>query len=942
MSVTFDTNLLLGWFQAKSSLAAAQVGGSGSATAATAAKVPVAPWNRGPRGVPADSALLNSALSGDPFVKDKTVKLSVPNADPDYTKLFALNQGLSALQAVATAANDPKVSAFKLTQLQSAFQRGLAEISSYVEAAKFNQFRLTSGTPLASDASTAGVPQAQDAYVTATLATGSSGAPVAAFQGNVQFDAVVTLSAATRSAPAKTTNVHFDLAEMGAAPRSMTAVAKYLNDKLKAAGTAIRVDVNRTQAPDETINVNGKPVTIAAGQPQLALAFHGLSAQAVTFSAPVTNAAVYIAQTAGSTDPTIKGSGQQQELLKLETGSGADGVRRPGDANYVSGRVFSGKLPDGVSQVHATATGPDGSVYLVADATSAVNGQGLKGAQDAVLLKYDAAGKLAYTQTLGAGVSATGLAVTVAADGKVAIAGSVTGVLDGNSGADPKVADSFVTVFDAQGNELWTQRQGATGADEAQAVAFDAAGNVYVAGRTKGSIGGGTPVGGWDGYLRAYSAKGVSQGTTQFGSTADDKVSGLLVNGTTIYVAGQDGANGMVRSFDITNPKQMALTGARNLGGLGGGSIGGIGIDGSGHLLIGGSAAANLNVGNVTLAHAGGLDGFGARIAMNLADTSADAIAYYGGSGADRATAATIAGGQVWLTGTTKTDLPGLAPVGKQDGFVAALNVGAGAVTYSKRFTAKDQTDAPQAIAVDVSGGSALDLLGLPKGSIGQAQVPGGVAPDPASVALLTTSTALRAGDQFQIRVGSSPATTITIAADETLGSLKSKIQRAGRFEINVTTPGTGKTETLSLAPADDRHTFEILSGPSGRDALAALGLKPGLIRNTTVDKTKGVVPADKGTQTYGLRFSSKLDLNSPADIKTALDAVGNAITTVRAIYADLKQAATPKKPPTGDAGQASAYMQTKIADYQQALLRLTGGQPSGGGSTDPIVSILG
>lgn len=946
MTVNFDSSVLLGWFQAKANLASAQLAGaSGSrATAASAAKVPTAPWNaRG--GVPADSALVTAALAGRPFVDERAAKVNVANADADYKKLFAINQGLVALQALANAANDPKTPSFKLASIQSAFDRGMAEISKYVEATKFDNFRLTSGTVLSGQTSSAGAAKVVDGYVTAALATGSADTAVASFAGNVQFDAVVTTAAATASQPAKTVSVHFDLAEMGATPRSMNAVAKYMADKLQAAGAGVRVSVDKNPVPAQTVTVNGKPVTITAEQTELAFSFSGLSTQAITFSAAATNPAVYVAQTAGSTDPNGDGktddADQQQELVKFEAGTGVDAARRPGDTNYAAGRVFSQKLPDGVSNVHATATGADGSVYLIADATAAVDGQGIKGAQDAVLLKYDAAGQLVYTQTLGAGVNASGLALAASADGKVAIAGSVTGQMDGDTGADAKTSDSFVTVFDAKGDELWTQRQGATGADEAQAVAFDGSGNVYVAGRAQGTIGGQAAVGGYDGYLRAYNAAGVSQGTRQFGSASDDSVSGLVVNGSTVYVASQDGGSGVIRSFDATDPKQMTLTASRNLGSLGGGAIGAIGLDGSGNLLVGGATGAALTVGNTTIARGGGVDGFGARISSDLTSTASDAVAYYGGTGTDRATAATIAGGQVWLTGTSKTDLPGLTAVGKQDGFVAALDVGAGAVTYSQRFTAKDQTDAPETIAVDMTGGSPLDLLGLPKGTLGLAAPPGGVAPDVNTTALLTTSTSLRAGDQFQLKVGTGSPVTITIAADETLATLKSKIQRASLFEADVTTIGGDGIQKLSIKPENDRYTFELLAGPDGKDALAALGLKPGLMRNTTVDKkTKSVIPADHGKQAYGLRFSTRLDLANKADIKAALDGVGNAITQVRAIYADLKQAATPKSA-QAQAGNAPAYMQTRIADYQAALNRLTAGQSSDG-SGSSLASLIG
>ena len=938
MTVSFDSNVLLNWYQAQANVAAASTNGGvrSTATSASAAAVPTAPWNR--RGaIPPDNALVTNALSGRPFVDEKAAKVDVATANGDYKKLFAINQGLATLHALANAAADPTTPSFKVPALQQAFDRGMREISTYVDATKFDNFRLTPGTPTTSE-TTAGVATAQDTYIGPALVTGSADTVVPSLQGAVQFTMDVTRPA-NGTNPAKTTTVTFDLSEMGATPRTMNAVTAYMNTKLKAANVGVRVSFNKTTTPEQTITVNGVKSTVSAATNQFGLEITGLKLETVKLSAPTTAPAIYVAQTAGDPDPdgkpTTNDAHQQQELLKLEAGGGADAARRPGDTNYVAGRVFSQKLPDGVSAVHATATDAEGSVYMVADATGAVAGQAIKGNQDAVLLKYDSSGKLVYTRTLGAAATATGATLALSADGKVAIAGQVTGELDaGDSGADAKTGDSFVTVFDNLGQELWTNRQGALGADQAQSVAFDAAGNVYVAGKTQGTIGGGTSAGGVDGYLRAYDATGKVQSTKQFGSAADDSVGGIVVDGTQVLVAGMDGAAAVVRSFDVTNPKQMTLTASRNFGSLGGGAIGGVGLDGAGNLLIGGATSASLSgVATTTLARGGGMDGFGLQISTDLTSTATDAVAYYGGSGTDRATAATVAGGQVWLTGTSKTDLPGMATaVGKQDGFVAALDVGAGAVTYSQRFTAQDRIDAPESISVDTTGGSALDALGLPKGTI-----------QFDSSTLITAATAVRAGDQFQIRMGASRTPTIiTIAADDTLATLQAKIQRAGQFEINVSTLNNGSTTQLTLKPANDRQVFELLPGPDGRDALTTLGLKPGLVRNTIVDKTKGVLPADKGVQTYGLRFTSKLDLANTADVKAAIDGIGNAITDVRAIYADLKQAATPKSQQPQPAGSVSAYQQAQIADYTAALNRLTAGDSSSGSSGSSLVSLFG
>jgi hypothetical protein len=141
-----------------------------------------------------------------------------------------------------------------------------------------------------------------------------------------------------------------------------------------------------------------------------------------------------------------------------------------------------------VSAVRASATHTDGSVYMLAEVTGDVAGQPIKGERDVHLLKYDSMGNLIFSRTLGAADQANATSIAVAADGKVAIAGSVKGDLLGlgpfETTLNAKGADSFVTVFNADGEELWSKRRGAYGDDEVKALTFGADGSLYVAGTT--------------------------------------------------------------------------------------------------------------------------------------------------------------------------------------------------------------------------------------------------------------------------------------------------------------------------------------------------------------------------------------------------------------------------------------------------------------------------
>ncbi|MFB2351531.1 hypothetical protein, partial [Priestia megaterium] len=78
-----------------------------------------------------------------------------------------------------------------------------------------DNLRLTHGDASDKARMGVGVPKTKASYVTAPLHSGLSSDPVEAFQGAVTFNLAV------KSLNNTTTNVAFDLAEMGATPRTM-------------------------------------------------------------------------------------------------------------------------------------------------------------------------------------------------------------------------------------------------------------------------------------------------------------------------------------------------------------------------------------------------------------------------------------------------------------------------------------------------------------------------------------------------------------------------------------------------------------------------------------------------------------------------------------------------------------------------------------------------
>lgn len=908
--ITFDNSVLLSYFQSRSG---AGVSSAASSTSAVAAKkVPTAPWSSLSKAPQADE-LMKSALLGRKFVDEAAAKLDVKGASDDYKKLFAMHQALSTLEAIAKRAEEDSVTSSEAKRLQAAFARGLAEVSDYIDTSKFDQLRLSHGDAADKARMSVGVPKTRANYVTAPLHSGLSSDEVEAFQGAVAFDLTV------KSLNNTSKTVNFDLAEMGATPRTMGNVVKYMNDKLAAADVFTRMSVERIKGEERTTTVNGKTIVLSKAVDQFALKVQGDTTETITFSAASTAPAVYVTQTVGDPDPdgksTTDDATQHEQLIKLETGAVSDAVRRPNDTNWVEGRVFAVDLPDTVETVRKTVTGPDGSIYMLADVTGDVGKQTIKGQGDVALMKYDSAGKLVYTRTLGATTEADGLGLTVAADGRIAISGSVTGALiKGDDGVDPAKSDSFVTVFDSEGQEIWTKRQGARDEDEASEVAFAADGTLYVLGRTKSALNGQTSAGGWDTYLRSYSETGTLLSTAQFGSAADDKPAGLVVDGTNIVVASTESGVVKLRRFDGSVPGAPTLAATRDLGSLGGGTLAGIALDG-GNIVLAGSTGGSLSVGTTTRAYSGGIDAFAAQVSSSLAASGSDAIAYYGGGGEDRATAMTVSGGKVWLAGTSKDDIGAATKIGEVDGFVAELDVATGAVGYTQRFSGEDGFAVPSTITVGQTGSSVLDRLGLPEGAIAYRDSQ-----------RVTAATAARDGDTFQIRTRTGGrAVTITIEDKDTLDTLAAKIRRATGYAIRVDVVSEADTRKLEIKPINDRYSLEILGGTGGRDALEALGLNEGFVRKTKVEDEQ-IVPADGGKPMYGLKMARDLLIDTDTNIKTALDELSLAMSTIRTAYRALQAEATPKDPLANVKGEAPAYLKARIANYQAGLDRLLGG----------------
>jgi hypothetical protein len=1008
--ISFDASLLSSYYNSKIGLGTASSSGSSGATGGTGATktysptgsgvAPRSPWAVGSK-MPQEDDLVSQVLKGHRFINPRAITIDAAGASPDYSKLFTLYQGLSALQGLAEKAQDDKLSTNVLADVKRRFSAGMDEVTEYLGDTSFDHVSLTQGTLTEKMKSTVGVPRTDTTYVADAIHTGSATTAVKAFEGDVQFTMSVK-----KIGTATPFSVNIDLNEMDPAKtRSMSNVVSFMNEKLKAQGLFTKFEVSRTAAVPTTSTVNGKTVTLSKGQESFGLKLKGVSYEGVTFSAASKADSVFVMQSAGDSatkSTSTKKPGEAEtdtktastpkvtaQLLKFQTDENVTGtaltepVSKVGDKYWVEGQSQQTAMPDTVANVRQSLAGPDGSVYVLADVNGQISNQDIKGTTDVALMKYDSAGNLVFTRTLGASDAASGYSMAVSADGKIAVAGSVTGALniskttvttygtgdkqttstttihDSTNGYDESVSDSFVSVYDSAGVEMWTQRKGGTGEDEATAVAFGADGSIYVGGRTRTAMPGAATAikGGWDGYVMGFDAAGKSKFTVQTGTDKTDSISGMVVDGNTLYTSGIEDGSAVVKTFTldaqpatrtikdangvetIQNYTKYSATqsASRNLGGIGGGSISGMSLY-NGNIYIGGSSGSNNLLeatGDVKSAYSGGYDAYALAIDANLGSTAGDKIAFYGGAGVEKDAKVQFVNGKAWIAGSTTgaitedadNDLDPIASgktsagTTKTDAFLTRLNLDAApadVVEYQTRYSGKDGVVQPNAIAVSAGSSSVLDRLGLPMGEVMYRD----------STAI-TSGTSTRTGDQFAlVDPNSGLKRTVTIDAADTLESLAKKIVRASGYKLKVdVVKVTGKDYSqLDIKPASKSAKMEFVAGASGRDALAGLGIEAGIV---SADAKK---PMDASASGYlesqkamGLNYDPAINLSSEASITKAIESLKETIKNVQKVYNYLKygdpqesDAKAKKK-----AGPAPAYLTDQIKNYQAGLQRL-------------------
>lgn len=145
-----------------------------------------------------------------------------------------------------------------------------------------------------------------------------------------------------------------------------------------------------------------------------------------------------------------------------------------------------------VDHVSGVTTDREGNVYAVGATEGKFLGQTRAGGGlDAYLRKFDGSGEEVWTRQFGSIGHDWARAVAVDGEGNILVAGEAAEDVPGKSRVSG-FGGAYIRKFGTDGNELWMRHFGVQPFSQANGVAVDRAGNVFLTGQISGTLPGQT------------------------------------------------------------------------------------------------------------------------------------------------------------------------------------------------------------------------------------------------------------------------------------------------------------------------------------------------------------------------------------------------------------------------------------------------------------------
>lgn len=897
----------------------------------TTVKAP-APWEA--KGYkPADPAQLAAVRAMRSIIDDRANDLPT---DPDLRATFTAYRALDRLQVLAQAAAKPGVTALDRALLERSFDRGLAQLKSFIETSKTDKLTLYYGQ---ASASVQSFSLATPTYMSSGVGDVVARDPNAALPGltgSEIFEVKIGVQGGTRD------TVKVDLSA-GPQPPTLKSVVASINAAIAAVpdrlsdGTILhnadgsvrsrwstRFEVREVSTGKYALAFSLSPGELASIGEQGAdnavlasVARHGKSEadalQLRRFNEPQADLSK---SSVVAKDVSVDRAATARAAAEID-------AKEAQRKSVVKDHVKPDPTVNAGLSVHASASDADGNSYLVGTAQGDYGSIQSTGTKSLFLTKVDSGGHILWRRALGSASDVDGTAVSVDAEGNVSVAGSVA-EKKAEVGFIGHDADLLVAKFSTSGEQLVRTTVENPGADAAKAITTDADGNILVAGSTADSAGQ------RHGVIVKVDASGkVTQRKKLDGV---DEVRSLVTDADGRIVAvTREGDASTVRRYDAD------LAGEEGHYSLGANvQATTLGLAGDGRIVVAGSADASVS-GDQANTRGGGRDAFVTTLA---ADLSTAKTSYVGGASDESADSITFAGDDVYVGGRTFGAIDG-SRRGVVDGFVARVSLSDGHVGAINQFGAQDDVVGSVQLTTIRGGSNHLGFLGLSSGELApkvSGKIVGQTGIKPADKAEAVWGDIATSGDTFRVQVDGGAVKTIAFDRDETLVTLRDKVKKIlGKAAMVSLLRDDHDNASLKIS-ALAGHRITLLAGKvtaDRGDALAKLGLTAGSFSTPESSAEVKVRPGGR----YGLSLGETLSLGTKESATEAAQALAAAAANVKTAYGSLFWNATKAQIADGRKGGSSGGSPAdlaKLASYKDALARL-----SAGNNSSPLAALI-
>ncbi len=215
---------------------------------------------------------------------------------------------------------------------------------------------------------------------------------------------------------------------------------------------------------------------------------------------------------AGNTSSDLAGSnlgGEDVYLSKFDKDGNQQWTRQFGSSTF--------------DQSFAVVTDSQGNIYQSGYTIGNVGGpnkneEDIQPSTDSWLTKFDSNGNQQWIRQFGTISNDDTYGLATDKDDNIIMGGWT---FKDFAGENAGFYDAWVTKFDGDGNQLWSQQFGTVDHDFLWDLDTDSDGNIYATGWTLGDLGG-VNAGSYDPWLAKYDSEGNQQWLRQFGTSGDD------------------------------------------------------------------------------------------------------------------------------------------------------------------------------------------------------------------------------------------------------------------------------------------------------------------------------------------------------------------------------------------------------------------------------------